>query len=772
MKKILSGLISLVIFCSAFELLFYASVGAVDISLSEEESISERKTICTASVTDDFVSDEIIVTFSNSKSKELKECTADDFSEVSAVSVDNLTKYSTEKLKKQRTHTNSVCNNIVSTDDCVIDESDFNQSWLIKLNKRSKQNVLDCIKMLEQRDDVLSASPNYYYEKDDINIISTSSVDELVSTFDERDVVPNDYVSSSQWAVSNISLENAWGITTGSTSVRVGILDSGINGEHPDLRGNIISADMSLHKNFVNSEDPLTDPDGHGTLVAGVIGAKGNNGTGITGVCWNVSLISLRIAYYNSEKKEYVSDSSKACAAIDYARVNNIKILNYSYSGPGEYDDYETKLNNYDGLFVCSAGNKGTDVGVAGNYRYPAHYNTDNMICVANSTEDDVLNTTSGEASCYSDTYVDLAAPGTGIYSTHNNSYATFTGTSLSAPYVTGVAALIKSKYPTMSAEAIKENILSNVDIIPGLEGKVSTGGRLNAYKALTNIKRFTVTYLPNGGGGSMLSSSIIYGCPMALTENSYQRAGFTFTGWHAKRTHNNTWHYTKNGTSKWFVEGTEDSGYKKYNYSDRQVINSLTSPGKIVQMYAQWKRDYIIKFNSNHGTGTMSNMGISYGDTKQLRANEFEHGDEYYFHHWYAKRTNDENEEEIYCTNGSDSDWYTLADKPTGYTRVDIANGITINDDTFESVCDNDIITLYAYWQPRVGTLGDANEDGKISTQDSSLIQRYVSNQVEIDPDSNQWVLCDVNFDGNVTIKDSTLISKYVARIIDEFGE
>ena len=212
--------------------------------------------------------------------------------------------------------------------------SDFHQIVEIKLEDTSKQGVLDAIHKLEQRDDVLVAEPNYIIERD-------SSV-----------IVPNDTYIDEQWAIEKIDLPSAWNITTGSLDVNVGVIDSGIKAAHSDLNANI---DSSLSKSFVD-DSPLTDEAGHGTHVAGIIGAVGNNNRGVSGACWNVNLISLKI--FDSTGNGSAGDLAKA---INYAQENNIKILNFSGSFYGDKDykyyceSLKEAINNYDGLFISYA---------------------------------------------------------------------------------------------------------------------------------------------------------------------------------------------------------------------------------------------------------------------------------------------------------------------------------------------------------------------------------------------------------------------------------
>ena len=216
--------------------------------------------------------------------------------------------------------------------------------------------------------------------------------------------------------------------------------------------------------------DP-TDHVGHGTHVAGIIGANGNNGIGIAGVCWNISLVSLKIADASG-----TPDIQYAIRAIDYAASKNISILNCSFSGSGSSLAIRTAMENFTGLVVCAAGNDNSDNDIY--LRSPCGNNDlNNVISVGAINQ----NNKKWAYSNYGATKVDLFAPGDGIYSTYPNNYKYDSGTSMAAPHVTGVAALLLSRYPDMSAGVLKASILEGVDKLPDLSGLCVTGGKLNA---------------------------------------------------------------------------------------------------------------------------------------------------------------------------------------------------------------------------------------------------------------------------------------------------
>ncbi len=760
-KKIICIAISFIIITSIVQITPLAS------SMSKEAP-KENKIICNATIDDNFVSDELIVVFNSETSLKLNDFSTTDFKEISAVSVKNLTKYTSDAIKQQRERKSVLSKTSSESSSNSISEDSYHQFFLIKLNRKSKDNVLKSIKLLEQRDDVISVSPNYIYTLD--------SSDYGEATFDEAtpDLInpdatttTNDTYVNQQWALKQIHLFSAWDLLTNHSTVKVGILDTGINHQHPDLQGKV---DISLSKDFSDENTPLYESAGHGTAIAGIIGAEINNNAYIAGVCNNVSLVSLKVTYRDAAGDHY-GNSGYLCSAIDYASANNIPILSYSISSPNKDPLVKTKLQNYSGLFICSAGNTGTDIGITENNRFPACFDTDNTICVANSNENDAIYSGEDLPSCYSTKYVDLAAPGTLIYTTTGTSYAIYTGTSVATPYVTGVAALLKSEYSTMDTKALKDYILTGVDVIPELEDKVNTSGRLNAYKALASVSRYTVIFNPTDGGGTMANQRVVYGCVTPISKNTFTREGYTFAGWHAHRENDDTWYYTNGTTSNWYTEGNQPSGYYKYTYRDQQKMARTGIKGGIITLYAQWKpRELTISFNSNNGVGNMPILTIEGAGSLNLPKNTFTRTG-CTFDHWYAKKLVN-NVYYMYYINGTDGGWYAMNAIPDGYNRADIINGRGIAFNTFKDTAAEDSIVLCAYWKPTSGNLGDVDGDSAINTSDVTTIQKHISGQLTTPLTDNQCLLADVNFDGNVTTKDVTLIQKYLSRIIDEFGE
>ncbi len=354
----------------------------------------------------------------------------------------------------------------------LTDKETFVRIEKLYLSEKGKENIELLIDELNQRKDIQIAERDYEY-KDGLAM-----------------VIPNDTYFNDQYALTKIMAQKAWAITTGSPSMRVGIIDSGIKSTHPDLSTNV---DTSLNKNFVNNSSANDDLRGHGTQVAGVLGARGNNTIGISGICWNVKMISL-----------IVSDSAGAwtnarvISAIDYAATKNISIINMSLQDGTYCQTLKNRIADYTGLFVVAAGNLGngeTEIEDQYDIRYPAYYanyNTiDNMIVVCSTDSDDHL----GLGSKYHPTIVNLGAPGIHVYTTKTGismyGYTTYGCTSIAAPYVAGTLALMRSANISLTSAQLKSRLLSSVDSDSWLTELVSTGGRLNAFRAVRKAKGY-----------------------------------------------------------------------------------------------------------------------------------------------------------------------------------------------------------------------------------------------------------------------------------------
>ena len=450
-----------------FMSLFVSSLCFLNVSLPiiKEKQIKQNINI-KYTMQDEFDDNEILLVLDNEESLLFKEYSVNDFKSIGALKVEDLTKIYT-KEKVYNTHIQNPLENKRYI-------SNFNKILKITLNQKNKQNVLNKVNILNKLDFVEYAEPNFFIEA------------ELQSASN-----PNDPNINQQWAIQKIQLDDAWEIESGNSEVKVGILDTGIDCDHVDLNDNINTSLCHTYDNELNFP-VLEDHFGHGTDIAGIIGAEGDNGIGITGVCQDVTMVSIKIT--NEDRR--TPNSEIVDEAINYAESNEIGILNMSFSG-NYHEAVNNAIENYAGLIIASAGNDGKNIDLLANEVYPACYNFDNIITVGASNIDDNLwndyipGTYAANTSNYGATTVDLFAPGEDIYTTNRNGgYSTVSGTSFAAPFVTGVAALIKSYAPDLTPLQIKQVILSNVDKFDTthyLYDKCVSKGRLNAYKAVYN---------------------------------------------------------------------------------------------------------------------------------------------------------------------------------------------------------------------------------------------------------------------------------------------
>lgn len=325
--------------------------------------------------------------------------------------------------------------------------------------------------------EVMNAEPNYLY-----SIFKDSN--------DPR------YLSHELWGLEKIGCPASWDTVTDS-SVIVAVMDTGVQVDHPDLAANLwvneaeqngiegVDDDGNgyvddIHGyNFADNTGEMEDEHGHGTHVAGTIGAVGDNGVGVVGVCWKVRIMALRIS--TAETHEITDEA--IFAAIEYACKNGAKVVNMSFGGgaPSAMHQAAIYLSGFQKvLFVAAAGNETNDNDA--NPVYPASYALDNIISVAASDENDAL----ADFSNFGLTTVDVMAPGVDILSASiedESGYQEMSGTSMATPHVVGVAALLYQLHPTTTPQYIISQLIHNVDVVP--DSKTLSGGRINLQKTI-----------------------------------------------------------------------------------------------------------------------------------------------------------------------------------------------------------------------------------------------------------------------------------------------
>ncbi len=320
---------------------------------------------------------------------------------------------------------------------------------------------------------------------------------------------PNDPMFDEQWSLVNtgqrggtakadINAVAAWGKTTGSEDIVVAVLDSGVDYRHPDLAQNMWHRPDNVDEYYdaeigmvddqygydatLDSGDPMDD-NGHGTHCAGIIGADGDNGIGIAGINWRVKIMPLKFISRTGS-----GTTKDAIEAINYV-INrkeagvNVRIISASWGSTQKskaLEDVIRKAGEAGILFVAASGNSSADADRSPHY--PASFELPNVISVAALDRNDQL----ASFSNYGAKRVHIAAPGAEILSTWlNGDFREASGTSMATPEVSGVAALVLASEPKLSMEDLRARLLKSVDKLPALSGKVSTGGRLNAARAL-----------------------------------------------------------------------------------------------------------------------------------------------------------------------------------------------------------------------------------------------------------------------------------------------
>lgn len=336
-------------------------------------------------------------------------------------------------------------------------------------------------------------------------------------------VTPNDPLFAELWGMNNVGQTGgtpdadidgpeAWDRQTGSSSVIVASIDTGVDYNHPDLAANIWTNPGEIPGNgidddgngyvddvrgwdFANNDNDPMDDQGHGTHTAGTIAAVGNNATGVTGVAWRAKIMPLKFLTASGS-----GTSLGAAQAILYAASMGAKISSNSWGGGGFSQTIENAINtaNQSGmLFVTAAGNANANNDTT--VSYPCNSTLPNVLCVAATDHNDQK----ASFSNYGAVNVDLGAPGVSILSTvptgtcslcNSSGYRYLSGTSMATPHVSGAAVLLRAQFSNLTPVAVKNLLMQSTDSIAGLSGKMVSGGRLNISKALAGTSAITVT--------------------------------------------------------------------------------------------------------------------------------------------------------------------------------------------------------------------------------------------------------------------------------------
>jgi hypothetical protein len=384
-------------------------------------------------------------------------------------------------------------------------------SQIFKIKLAKNVNLKQSIQKLIQDSSILYAEPNY---------IMKLFVDEPPTEFPQG---PNDPDLTKTWGMQNMGQMDATGMEgkvgadigvfplwqkgfVGDKRVVVAVIDTGVQWDHPDLMQNIFTNTNDMESdgvdhdangfindihgwNFFDNTNNSRDDHGHGTHVSGTIGGVGNNGIGVAGVVWNVTILPIKFL-----SGEGSGTLQGAIESINYARMMRAHIMSNSWGGGGFSQAlYDAIAASRDAgiIFTAAAGNErnNNDSSPA----FPASYDIANIISVAATDNRDRI----ANFSNYGLTKVHVAAPGVNVYSTVKDSvYDTYSGTSMATPHVSGVAAMLLSIFPNMAYAEVKQRLIQTSEPVPSLRRKVVAKGRVNAVNAVANM--IPVTDEPN----------------------------------------------------------------------------------------------------------------------------------------------------------------------------------------------------------------------------------------------------------------------------------
>ncbi len=350
------------------------------------------------------------------------------------------------------------------------------------------------IKSLSQNPNVEYVEPNYIYRAE-----KTPNDPDFGKLWGLKNIGQTD---GNQLGISgvDIDVEKAWDITTGSDDVLVAVIDTGVDYTHPDLAEATYTNEAEANgkagvdddkngyvddvhgMNFVEASKPTNlslDDHGHGSHCSGTIGARGNDGKGIVGVNWNVKILPVKFL-----SKDGGGSLEGAIKAIDYATKMKARIMSNSWGGGGESQALKEAIqraNAAGALFIAAAGNDSANNDQ--NPHFPSNYNVPNVVSVAALDNKGNL----ASFSNYGKKTVHVAAPGVNVYSTVVGGYDSYSGTSMATPHVSGVAALIAAAEPNLTNLELKSRLVGTTRPMATMKSKVSSGGLVNAYLALTN---------------------------------------------------------------------------------------------------------------------------------------------------------------------------------------------------------------------------------------------------------------------------------------------
>lgn len=481
-----------------FLILIYYSVFVSVTNVNAYEN-SNEKIYCNVSINENFVDNEIIILLNNEESLKMKDYNESFLNNIDYIDIEDLTYgYNSDIINDK---------NNLSESDFIKKYSNFQRILKIKLKEHSKENVLEKIKIIEQRNEIVCANPNMITYETFEGTTSNSTND------------------SGNWWYDNINAGDALEYIYdnnlfGNNYINVAVIDSGVDSSHKCLEGKI---NTTLSKTFLNGEteeainnlySPLNDNYGHGTFIAGLIAGKSIEDSELRGISITCRIVSLRVMRENEKT------TSDCVSAINYADMNDIPIINFSMNiDSSEKYIIESSIRNYSGLFVCSAGNDHQDNDDFDHY--PSNFSFEHILAVGAITKDNELPYYPSfehfvQGSNYGKNSVDLLAPGDNIKVlaadlTHNmTSHKLDTTTELTSPaaaIVSGVASMIKGVYPYMTPFVVKDIIMNNVNVHPLHSEHCVSSGTIDAFDSIKNYEE--ISFNENAVQSNNLKSKI-----------------------------------------------------------------------------------------------------------------------------------------------------------------------------------------------------------------------------------------------------------------------
>ena len=732
----------------------------------------EIKSYSNATMEEAFADDRVAIVLNKSVSMNFKEYTPEDFPEIQCTRVMDATRLTMEVVKQQleaqRTGDWSALRERIEVG-MLVDIEKFRRILYLELPKKSKENVLVAIKMLERKEDILYAGPDYKME------LCSDPYSNITNYGTKTEIY------------SSISMPQAWANYSGSNKIRVGIMDSGIDVEHPFLSNRIdddfysgLNRDFSDYSlNGVISIDMLQDPLGHGTHVAGIV-------ADVTSVNLNIELVSLRICVTKNE-----IHFSSVSNAIDYATAKYIHILNISAAVKRDknllldIDDIKASIQVYPGLLIAAAGNEGytmespyNPILAVDTHSFPAYWTKElsNVISVGAYTlwtettpyvirrgvvpdlgwENEKHPYPNRVGSNYGHTTVDLFAPGTAILSTyplwkcndgsHNTSthvspgYHWESGTSMAAPFVTGVAALIMAKNPSMSPSTIKALINNSVDKVPlgsDLYYFSVSGGTLNAAKALGV---FTTGF--GGGSGTSNDPYLIKNVIHLKNIAQHQNANIVFEI--VNDIDFDEWVWQWNGWKPWTPIPRFEGNLYGNNYTIKNMVIIADTPGNYGLFAENYGKIYSLKIEGyievsaeNVNAGMLA--GINHSNVYSISATGSGINP-------YMIRSNDNSSSNVGGIIGINNGNMTGNNNSGHIYSTSNAGGITgVNNGTYYSGTNKGKIDYYFYREnASIGGLAGIQNSGSIQYFTNYGIILYtggISNSTILQPVMGQFV-------------------------------